>query len=80
MEIVAWLIAAADQAEVKEGTVATASAPKLLSPVSSQPVAITVDRYLLGDAIWRAWLERGQDSWLTIADDVIAELGAEAGE
>ena len=32
-------------------------------------------RYVLGDAIRRAWQKHGHDSWCSIADDVIAELG-----
>jgi hypothetical protein len=33
------------------------------------------DRYLLGDAILRAWKKHGQDSWCSIADDVLRECG-----
>lgn len=41
------------------------------------PVAITVDRFTLGDAVRKAYLARGNDSWCTIADDVINELQAD---
>jgi hypothetical protein len=42
---------------------------------AAKPVAIKpVDRYELGDAIRRAWQKHGQDSWCSIADDVLAEL------
>jgi len=33
------------------------------------------DRYVLGDAILRAWKKHGQDSWCSIADDVLRECG-----
>ena len=47
---------------------------QLPKPVTS-PIAIRpVDRYELGDAIRRAWLKHGQNSWLTIADEVFAAL------
>jgi hypothetical protein len=39
-----------------------------------EPEALRPDRYELGDAIRRSWLKRGQDSWCSIADDVLAEL------
>jgi len=39
-----------------------------------EPAARNPDRYELGDAIRRSWLKRGQDSWCSIADDVLAEL------
>jgi hypothetical protein len=38
------------------------------------PEMITADRYTLGDAIRRAFLKYGHDSWCSIADDVIQEL------
>ena len=48
-----------------------ASLPKLVtSPTAIRPV----DRYELGDAIRRAWLKHGQDSWFAIADEVFAAL------
>jgi hypothetical protein len=48
-----------------------ASLPKLVtSPTAIRPV----DRYELGDAIRRAWLKHGQDSWSAIADEVFAAL------
>jgi hypothetical protein len=40
----------------------------------AQPEPQGIDRYELGDVIWRSWLKRGQDSWCSIADDVLAEL------
>ena len=48
-----------------------ASLPKLVtSPTAIRPV----DRYELGDAIRRAWLKHGQDSWFAMADEVFAAL------
>ena len=48
-----------------------ASLPKLVtSPTAIRPV----DRYELGDAIRRAWLKHGQDSWCAMADEVFAAL------
>ena len=41
-----------------------------------QPDLRRPDRYELGDAILRAWRKHGQDSWCSIADDVLAELPA----
>lgn len=35
---------------------------------------IVVSRYSLGNAIRQAWLKHGQNSWCTIADEVISEL------
>lgn len=35
---------------------------------------IIVSRYSLGEAIRQAWLKHGQNSWCTIADEVISEL------
>jgi hypothetical protein len=39
-----------------------------------EPEGLRPDRYELGDAILRSWLKHGQDSWCSIADDVLAEL------
>jgi hypothetical protein len=45
--------------------------PQLVtSPTAIRPV----DRYELGDAIRRAWLKHGRDSWFAIADEVFAAL------
>jgi len=34
-----------------------------------------MDRYTLGDAIRRAFLRHGNNSWCSIADDVLFEFG-----
>ncbi len=39
-----------------------------------QPEPQGIDRFELGDAIRRSWLKHGQDTWCSIADDVLAEL------
>jgi hypothetical protein len=45
--------------------------PELVtSPTAIRPV----DRYELGDAIRRAWLKHGRDSWFAMADEVFAAL------
>ncbi len=57
------------------GTVEPMRAPRPANPSPvTDPVTVTTDRYALGDATRRAFLARGRDSWLTIADDVLAEL------
>jgi len=40
----------------------------------AQPEPQGIDRYELGDVIWRSWLKHGQDSWCSIADDALAVL------
>jgi hypothetical protein len=42
--------------------------------IKGEPELQRPDRNELGDAIRRAWLKHGQDSWCSIADDVLAEL------
>ena len=51
-----------------------ASAALSTALAQPEPEALRPDRYELGDAIRRSWLKRGQDSWCSIADDVLAEL------
>lgn len=33
-----------------------------------------MDKFLLGDAIRRAYLKHGNDAWVSVADSVISEL------
>jgi hypothetical protein len=49
---------------------------RFLSPIIHKPIGISVDRYTLGEAIRIAWQRHGQDSWCSIADDVIAAMAA----
>ena len=53
---------------------------QLSTPVTSPTAIRPVDRYELGDAIRNAWLKHGQDSWLTIADEVFAALAQPSPE
>ena len=47
-------------------------------PVATAPVQLRpVDRYTLSDAILAAWHKHGNDSWCSIADEVIAALAPE---
>lgn len=50
-----------------------ASPPAAVSPTQLRPV----DRYTLSDAILAAWHKHGNDSWCSIADEVIAALAAQ---
>lgn len=47
-----------------------------LAPAGQGEVSKLPDRYILGDAIRRAWAKHGLDSWWSIADDVLAEITA----